>query len=533
MTTLPAFWPATTLKMPRAPWILHPAEVAVLDRNAVALGLSISELMQAAAAALTATAQNMLNASVPSKIHICLLCGPGNNGGDGYAAAHLLERQGYNITIIATAARQHSSEAQNYRELCRQSAAIKIRTQPQIYQLRQDLQSADLLIDCLLGAGFRGDAPRAYIDSTLQLCNELQQKRQLPPLLACDMPSAMKLQATRTLSFHAPKLNMYDANGTLLPEVGELEIAPLPWPEETTDCGPGELLRLPPLNPQARKGERGRLLIIGGGPYHGAPLLAAQAAGRSGCDLVHLAMPRSAAARVHWPLFIIPEASAENASDDYLDEHSGKHLLQRCRQQHFDAILLGPGMGRHPATLEAAWNLLQALISMEIPVVLDADALYMLAQKCPGSWPSLTGDKEKIMRGIATPHRGELRRWLGDPPPQDLLETQVPQQNAAEQQLVLCSGSRDQLSSPGGRSARCSGGHPRMACAGTGDLLAGLCASFLAQGMAPWPAGRLAAYTLRQAGNLAALDWGLGLVADDIPKYISRFFATMRDSLKV
>ena len=128
------------------------------------------------------------------------------------------------------------------------------------------------------------------------------------------------------MTFHAEKIGMRDAADMVYSTIGHLRVAPLPWPEEVLDCGPGDALRYPPLNPDARKGDRGRLLIVGGGPYHGAPILAGDAAARSGCDLVHVAMPSEARSRAEWPPHLIPESIPDEVS---LTLDSVEHLLGR------------------------------------------------------------------------------------------------------------------------------------------------------------------------------------------------------------
>ncbi|MEM9423306.1 MAG: ADP/ATP-dependent (S)-NAD(P)H-hydrate dehydratase, partial [Spirochaetota bacterium] len=220
------------------------------------------------------------------------------------------------------------------------------------------------------------------------------------------------------------------------------------------------------------------------------------------------------------------------STKEFFDESGCSYLRRRCRETHFDAVLIGPGLGRHPETISSIWNLLLGLIGEDIPLVLDADALYILSRKSPNRWPQSNG---KAMYGITTPHSGELQRWLGATspggvwgPPQCRVSPDCGGGNAEkilEGRVILCSGSTDTLYGPGGHFATASGGYPRMACAGTGDLLAGLCASFLAQGMNPWPAARLAAYILRQAGTIAGRKMGIGFVADDLPPFIAQALA--------
>ena len=205
----------------------------------------------------------------------------------------------------------------------------------------------------------------------------------------------------------------------------------------------------PPLRPQARKGDRGRLLVVGGGPYYGAPVLAAQAAGRSGCDLIHLAVPQPQN-QAAWPLYLIPEFLP--AVESFFDSVCFEVLAQRCQELHFDAVLLGPGLGRNPKTIDAIWKLLLFLIEQDMPLVVDADALYVLAQNSPGSWPK---NGLKAMRGIITPHRGECQRWLDSKSPSEILEAlDIPScENIYKQEeyVVLCSGSTDEISGAGGR----------------------------------------------------------------------------------
>ena len=139
-------------------WTLHPAEVAVLDSNALALGSSLKELMWAAATALAAAAMEMLaveNAGKkPSEKAICFLCGAGNNGGDGYAAALILQKQGHRVEIMASSAQQHSDEAQYFRQQCIDQKEINYYLPEQISQFAAELANYALLVDCLLGQVF-------------------------------------------------------------------------------------------------------------------------------------------------------------------------------------------------------------------------------------------------------------------------------------------------------------------------------------------------------------------------------------------
>ena len=295
--------------------------------------------------------------------------------------------------------------------------------------------------------------------------------------------------------------------GLTSPEAGEVTVAPLPWPAEVEDCGPGDASRYPPLAANARKGDRGRLWIIGGGPYHGAPMLAGMAAARTGCDLVHVAMPSAAASRAEWPATIIPEALPD---EDRLTEASLTRIHDAFGSRAAQALVIGPGLGRDDATVSAVSQILSMASDSGTPVVVDADAIGALPE---GAWP-------EGLRGVATPHAKEAERWLGKTCPAAALTS-----CSGEAATIVVTGPEDVLTGPEGRICRATGGHSRMAVGGTGDLLAGTIGGLLAQGMAAWPAARLGCALLREAGARAAEKTGPGLLAVDVPVEIAKVLA--------
>ena len=324
-----------------------------------------------------------------------------------------------------------------------------------------------------------------------------------PQILACDMPtgcgSGLAFNAFRTVTFDSPKSNMVDAEGRLLPEVGDLFIAPLGLPDETLNPGPGDLLRYPKPVAEQVKGDRGRVLILGGGPYHGAPILAGMAAARMGVDLVHVAMPNDASKRAKWPSELIPEPMSDQ---EIITDISS--IVERCQTgRGVQALVIGPGMGKHESSLEAVRQLIK--LTPDVPKVIDADAISALK-----GWP--VG-----LDGVVTPHSKELENWVGsiDAIP-DLLV------GAEENRVVVATGSTDIIIGAAGRGGIVEGGNPRMAMGGTGDLLAGCIGGLLGLGLSPWGASRLATYLLRKAGEVAGEEIGPGLVAEDIPPYLSK-----------
>ena len=466
-------------------WEMRWPEVSVLDGNANALGIAEPSLMDAAGMALAVTAREMADGP------IVILCGPGNNGGDGFVAARYLREWSIQTTVLASHPESRGSIARDAR-----AAAGEVRVWPDA-----PIEKHSLVVDCLLGAGAApGKSLRPPIAEVAAWATGLE-----APVLACDIPTGLGgpdvLIADATLTFHSMK------QGLTSPDAGEVSVAPLPWPAEVEDCGPGDASRYPPLDANARKGDRGRLWVIGGGPYHGAPMLAGIAAARSGCDLVHVAMPSAAAARAEWPATLIPEILPD---EGMLTDSSLSRIAEAFGPRGAQALVIGPGLGRDDATTDAVTKILSKASDNDIPVVVDADAIGALPN---GAWPD-------GLTGVATPHAKEAERWLGESSPADALEG-----CSGEAATIVVTGPEDLLTAPEGRSCRASGGHSRMAVGGTGDLLAGTIGGLLAQGMAAWPAARLGCALLREAGARAAQSTGPGLLAEDVPVEIARVLA--------
>jgi len=458
-----------------ARWELRWSEVAVLDGNAAALGIEEASLMDSAGKALATTALEMTDSAV------LVLCGPGNNGGDGFVAARYLREWGVEVSVLAS----HASAGT---DVC-------------IWPERPSGEWA-LVVDCLLGAGASGPgySLRGQIKDIVAWAAGLGL-----PVLACDIPTGLggpdALQADATITFHSMK------QGLGSPDSGDITVVPLPWPAEVEDCGPGDATRYPTLDASARKGDRGRVWVIGGGPYHGAPLLAGMAAARSGCDLVHVAIPSAAAGRAEWPTTLIPE---ELPDEDKLTEASLEHIASAFEARPPQALVIGPGLGRDEATMQAVSALLEQASQSGTPAVIDADAINALPE---GAWP--TG-----LQGVATPHAKEAERWLAGASPAEALADCT-----GESATIVVTGPEDTLTGPEGRFCRATGGHSRMAVGGTGDLLAGTIGGLLAQGMSAWPAARLGCALLREAGARAAQSTGPGLLAEDVPVEIARVLA--------
>jgi len=502
-------------------WEMRWPEVAVLDGNAAALGIEQASLMDSVGQWLAA--HMLIRGEEEPHGQVLFLCGPGNNGGDGFAAARYLHEYGlgtmtvwmhfWGVSILASHDAQRGQTAQEARDSVNQKL-VPIHVWPEIPEPRpfdpyphsshpfDKCGEFVLVVDCLLGAGASG--PGYSLRPPIKEIAAWAAGLGLP-VIACDIPTGLGgpdvLRADATITFHSIK------QGLDLPEAGKVSVKELPWPAEVEDCGPGDATRYPTLDASARKGDRGRLWVIGGGPYHGAPLLAGMAAARSGCDLVHVAMPSAAAARAEWPTTLIPE---ELPDEDKLTEASLEHIASAFEARPPQALVIGPGLGRDEATMQAVSALLEQASQSGTPAVIDADAINALPE---GAWP--TG-----LQGVATPHAKEAERWLAGASPVEALADCT-----GESVTIVVTGPEDTLTGPEGRFCRATGGHSRMAVGGTGDLLAGTIGGLLAQGMSAWPAARLGCALLREAGARAAQSTGPGLLAEDVPVEIARVLA--------
>ena len=452
-------------------------EFRVLDHNAIALGIDLGELMENAGQAVADT----LRERFPDKRRIVVACGSGNNGGDGLVIARLLTEAGLDVKVVL-AGEPRSEIAQQAR--ARWGGEVH---PPQA--LAKLLAEAEMSIDALLGSGLQGGLREPY-GSMAAALNEG------PPVLAVDVPSGLGLpeavQPQLTVTFHALKEGMSETS------CGEIIVADIGFPPEAEICtGPGELQLLPPTDATARKGQNGVVAFVGGGPYTGAPSLAAMGAYRMGADLVPMYVPESAASVVarHAPELIVHSLPG----DHFAPEHVATVLEAEAKA---DVLLVGPGLGRHSDTIAAVDKLLR---KWQKPCVVDADGLFRL-------------EPEAAQGALLTPHAGELARLAkatditsGD----DEREAIVREIALAYSATVLAKGPEDIITD--GTHTRCNRtGHPRLAVGGTGDVLAGMCAAAMARGLTGFQAGRVAAWLLGTAGERAAKVHGAGFLATEV-----------------
>lgn len=460
--------------------MISPAESRVLDINAEALGVATITLMENAGKCI---ADHLFNNFEQS--NVLIVCGTGNNGGDGAVAARYLKEKGWNVTLALVKSREDIKSQlflQNLEKLP-EGVLVVENAGPEV------IAGFPMILDAMLGTGLK-DQPREPYGGWISAINAADAK-----VVSIDVPSGLgtglAIKPHVTISFHDSKDGMTPENS------GENVVADIGIPKEASEfVGPGEFVFYPLPEESSHKGQNGRLLIVGGGPYTGAPALSAMAALRTGVDLVWLAVPESCWQVVasYSPNFIVKSL----AGDCLVTEH-----LPVIREliKEVDAVLIGPGLGRDERTVKAVRQLLSEI---EKPIVVDADGLYALSE---GQRTILNAP------AVLTPHRKEFERLVGEAAATDE-NTVAELANKLGTTLVL-KGPEDVISD-GQNIKKNMTGNAAMSIGGTGDVLAGIIGALLAKGVAPYNAGRMGTYLSGRAGDHAFEELGYSLTATDV-----------------
>lgn len=473
--------------------MLPALEMRVLDRNAEWMGVKILDLMENAGKAIADAVLRELGAQGK---RVLIVCGLGNNGGDGLTAARYLKPECDVTVLLAKGPSEFStSEALVNFERAKDSVRISVADANAAATMRE----YDVIVDALLGIGSQGDLREPYT-SLVRAMNESGK-----PILSVDVPSgfggSLAVTPTVTVALHAAKEGMTSANS------GRIVISPIGLPAEVErTIGPGEFLYYPTPQADSHKGDNGRLLVVGGGPFTGAPALVAWGAYRVGADVVHIATPSAA-----HPIIasMAPEFIVHPVRGDRLTREDAPLVLELAAGM--DAVVIGPGLGVAEATKEAIRAIVERLT---LPLVIDADAFTGLS----GHVDLLRGK-----RGVMTPHAKEFEAISGErmsAAPDDRAKTA----NAFARRTgftILLKGARDVVTD-GEHAKFTTGGNPGMTVGGTGDVLAGITGGLLAKHAAPYEAARIAAFTSKHAGDLAFEDLSYGFVAKDVADRVPR-----------
>jgi NAD(P)H-hydrate epimerase len=456
-----------------------------LETNANELGVSNAMMM---ARAGQAVAEFVLARPDAGAI---LFCGKGNNGGDGLAAASLLLQAKRKVHVILVEGRVDTPLA---KELL--SGLPKKAVTHWEGRVRDGWQENDhVLVDAMLGVGFHGKMSGAYAEAARFLSTRARAGQ---VVLSVDVPSGLgapgAVQPTHTLALHAMKAGMTKKNsGTIL-------AADIGVPAKAEECGLGDLdAAYPRPKWESRKGDNGRVLIIGGSiPYVGAVHYAAMAAFRSGADLVHVVAPSECASalRAMGPHTIVHDAPGDrHLTPDALAVI--KPLLARC-----GAVVLGCGLGPHPESRRLAGLVMDEAARKRLPMLIDAEALDAVT-------PALL--RRHGGRIVLTPHGGEFQRIAH----KAASAAHVVAFAKANKTTVLRKAATDVISN-GADTRLSSRGHPGLTVGGIGDVHAGSIGALLAKGTPPFEAACAGAYLVGAAGEIAASLRSYGLVATDV-----------------
>ena len=513
--------------------VVDAAQMRIFDRRAIdELGIPAAELMEQAGAAV---ARAILSRPQRARDPVRVVCGPGNNGGDGYVAARHLRAAGREVAVLTLAApEQIRGEARTHWErLQAAGAAIEVVPDQEAWnRLRPLWSGANTVLDALFGTGLS----RALEGLPAQVVSDLAD---LPAYrVAIDIPSGLSADSGELLgpSFFADltvALALPKRAHVLTPaaeRVGELLVVDIGIPAAIlADAPPADLelltaaelsRRLPKRERGAHKGRFGRVLMVAGGPGKvGAAELAARAAARSGAGLVTVATSASVqraleSRQLEWMSLALPETSSRT-----LAAPAGPALLELAPS--FDVVAAGPGLGRDDETRQALLHLVRGCPR---PLVLDADALNVHADA--GVAP--TGSAERPV--VLTPHPGEFARLLGS----SAAEIQAHRLEAARGYAqrhfvhVVLKGYRTLIAAPDGRAWVSPTGNPGMATGGSGDVLTGVLAGLIGQ-LPLLDALALGVFCHGLAGDLAAERAGeLSLIASDLLEALPAAFASLQ-----
>ena len=468
-----------------------------------------------------------------------ILCGRGNNGGDGFVVARHLLNRGVQVRTLLVGKRQEvKGDARINLDILDNMGAgpQEITTAGDLAAVREVLATSDVVVDALLGTGTQGPA-HGLIAEVIGLVNDAGRPVaaiDLPSGLAADSPEppgpAIRAQLTITLGLPKPCLLLYPAAGW----VGALRVVEIGMPAPLTRAGGGLLglleradvaPALPPRDPAAHKGTFGHVLVIAGSAGKtGAAALASEAALRAGAGLVTLAVPRSLNGILEVKVTEVMTEPVAETEAQTIGRAAGPDLLALARGKSLVAI--GPGLGSHPDTKALVRDL---VASLQTPVVLDADGINAFAGAA-----DLLGQAAGPV--ILTPHPGELARLLGldrDALLRGRLAL-VPETARRLRATLVLKTARTLIASPQGEVRIVPTGNPGMATGGTGDVLTGLIAGLLAQGAGPLLAASAGAYLHGLAGDLAAERLGqeamlAGDLLDSVPEAIRQLKARPED----
>ncbi|RCK34320.1 hypothetical protein TH9_08130 [Thalassospira xiamenensis] len=469
--------------------ILTTEQTYEADRKTIEAGTAGDVLMENAGAAVVA---EIVSRWTPRSVAV--LCGPGNNGGDGFVIARLLRNAGWSVRLglLCDAEKLTGDAALNAGRwdgaVERLSSAL--------------LVGADLIVDCLFGAGLARsiEGELAELVCAVNACGV--------PVIAVDVPSGVdgnggevrgvSIKADVTVTFCRPKPGHYLLPGRVL--CGQVIVRDIGITDQTIrDIRPSLMRNEPGIwragihwpGVDGHKYHRGHLLVVGGASMTGAGRLVARAARRAGAGLLTVVADPSA----------LPVYAADSPGIMTAPIASLEDLLKDCRH---NALIIGPGFGVGDETCSRIIPLLHYCRC----TVLDADALTSFAEQPSTLFFAIQGPT------VLTPHEGEFARLFPDIEGDKLSRARAAAKRSGA--TVLIKGADTVIAAPDGRAAINAIDAPWLATAGSGDVLAGIIGGLMAQGMEMFDAACMGAWLHARAGA----DLGPGLIAEDIPEHL-------------
>jgi len=471
-----------------------------------------------------------------------ILCGKGNNGGDGYALARHLLNRGMKTSILAVAAENDLSgdarlNAETAGRMNTETGMPEIRIMSGIETLKTELsRRPDVVVDALLGTGLVSDLRGLIADAVVEL------NASGAIVFSLDMPSGINadngaemgasIQARRTATMGGLKRGLLLGEGRM--RAGKVEIIDIGMPlhGRAHDTARTFLIerqdvrdRLPDRPFNAHKYSMGHVFALAGSVgYTGAAAMTAEAVYRSGAGIVTLGIPESVHSILASKLTEVITIPLHQTATGTLSMKGADKALDLINKA--DSALLGPGLNRDDETLEAARMIIE---NAEVPLVVDADALYALADHCELL-------KKAAAPRILTPHCGELSRLTGLAAKEiDADRIDVSRDFALRHRVtLLLKGAPSVTASADGEVFINSTGNPGMATAGAGDILTGIIAGLLVQRMSPREAAFCGAWLHGGAGDAAALETGMrsltaGYILNALPRVLRSLESTVRE----
>ncbi len=456
----------------------------ISDRNAEAAGVPLSTLMENAGRCIVAT----IDSEFGSMKHVVFVCGPGNNGGDGFAAAFILSRR-RDVSVIVAGKPGIQRKPDLDEKLDRVSGLVR-----EASILGSPEMKKTLIVDCLLGSGINRQPSGEFL-RIVRMINEA--RRNGSAVLSVDVPSGFpyeeRVNPDVTVTFMDAKSGMNESNS------GRIITVDIGIPERAMKyTGPGEMELYPVPKSHSHKGNNGIVTVIGGGAFAGAVVFSSLAAYRAGADLVYTFVPGTSVRTV---ASFSPSIMAFPAGDTSLSPDSIDRIMPWIGRS--GAALVGPG------TDATSVDFTERLLSrISCPLVIDAGGI------------EVAGKNHDLLSGkdvVITPHAREFTMLTGKHLEEDLdsRKESVIEWASRLGVTILLKGAVDIISD--GRRVRLNDtGNPGMTVGGTGDVLAGIVAALMSKGLGGYNAARLGAYMNGCAGDLCFGRKSYGLVANDV-----------------